>query len=269
LKSWTKWILLAFLLCILPLPVGAATSQTKGTGEWNPKPTERWLEVVKKERRLYLRQGEKVLKTFRVAIGSGKGTKKSPIDKITPVGVFTIRRIADPTNWIFDPKVFNEPGEPQKDVYGKWAISFRNPWNLAIHGTNAPWSIGKAVTHGCIRLKNSDIEELVKHVKPGMKLVIREKPLMLQKNKETASTSAKPLPTQETGTGAVSPPAEPTSSPSPPIPGVEDSAQSQDLGSLAHPSSQDVDGNTSQDVGSLAAPSDQKPAPQDEAAPEV
>lgn len=256
MKSWTKWILLAFLLCILPLRAGAATSQTKGTGEWNPKPTERWLEVVKKERRLYLRQGEKVLKTFRVAIGSGKGTKKSPIDKVTPVGVFTIRRIADPTNWIFDPKVFNEPGEPQKDVYGKWAISFRNPWNLAIHGTNAPWSIGKAVTHGCIRLKNSDIEELVKHVKPGMKLVIREKPLMAQKNKET-------------GTGAVSPPAEPTASPSPPIPGVEDSAQSQDLGSPVHPSSQDVDGNKSQDVGYPAVPSDQKPAPQEEAAPEV
>jgi hypothetical protein len=267
LKSWTKWTLLAFLLCILPLPAGAATSQTKGTGEWNPKPAERWLEVVKKERRLYLRQGEKVLKTFRVAIGSGKGTKKSPIDKVTPVGVFTIRRIADPTNWIFDPKVFNEPGEPQKDVYGKWAISFRNPWNLAIHGTNAPWSIGKAVTHGCIRLKNSDIEELVKHVKPGMKLVIREKPPMPPKSQETETTSARTLPAQETETFTVSPPAEPTASPIQPLPEVEGSAQSQDLGSPVHPASQDVDGNKSQDVGYPAVPSDQQAPPKDETAP--
>ena len=190
----------ALLFCLLPMPAGAAPSPAKKTGEWNPKPSERWVEVVKKERRLYLRQGEKILKTYRVAIGSGKGTKKSPIDKITPVGVFTIRRIADPTDWVFDPKVFNEPGEPQKDVYGKWAISFRNPWNLAIHGTNAPWSIGKAVTHGCIRLKNPDIEDLVKHVKPGMKLVIREQPVLPAKAMEAPPKIAKPLPAQGDGT---------------------------------------------------------------------
>ena len=213
MKSCKKWMLAALLSCFLALPAGAATPAAKGTGEWNPKPSERWIEVVKKERRLYLRQGEKVLKTYRVAIGSGKGTKKSPIDKITPVGVFTIRRIADPTDWVFDPKVFNEPGEPQKDVYGKWAISFKNPWNLAIHGTNAPWSIGKAVTHGCIRLKNPDIEELVKHVKPGMKLVIREKPILPGKGKETPTQIPKPLPAQRVETPPSQQPTEPSLSP--------------------------------------------------------
>ena len=213
MNSWKKWMLAALLSCFLALPAGAATPVAKGTGTWDPKPSERWIEVIKKERRLYLRQGEKVLKTYRVAIGSGKGTKKTPIDKITPVGVFTIRRIADPTNWIFDPKVFNEPGEPQKDVYGKWAISFRNPWNLAIHGTNAPWSIGKAVTHGCIRLKNSDIEDLVKHVKPGMKLVIREKSILPGKGKETPPQIPKPLPAQGVETYPSHQPTEPPLSP--------------------------------------------------------
>ncbi len=177
MNSVKKWVLALLAAFLLGLPAGAWASETKEQAKWSPKPSERWLEVVKKERRLYLRQGDRILKVYRVAIGSGTGIKKSPIDKITPVGVFTIRRIADARNWVFDPKVFNEPGEPQKDVYGKWAISFKNPWNLAIHGTNAPWSIGKAVTHGCIRLRNEDIEELIKHVKPGMKLVIREKPL--------------------------------------------------------------------------------------------
>ncbi len=186
MKSWKTLFTALFLCCSFAVSAWASTTPAKSTAEWKPKPNERWLEVVKKERKIFLRQGDQVLKTYRVAIGSGKGTKKSPIDKITPVGTFTIRRVADASQWIFDPKVFNEPGEPQKDVYGRWAISFRNPWNLAIHGTNAPWSIGKAVTHGCIRMKNSDIEELVRHVKPGMKLVIREKAVKPKKSEEKA-----------------------------------------------------------------------------------
>ena len=196
MNSAKKWILALLAVILLGYPAGVSASDTKQPGEWSPKPSERWLEVVKKERRLYLRQGDQILKAYRVAIGSGRGVKKSPIDKITPVGVFTIRRIADARNWVFDPKVFNEPGEPQKDVYGKWAISFKNPWNLAIHGTNAPWSIGKAVTHGCIRLKNPDIEDLIKHVKPGMKLVIREQPVFPAKAMEAPPKVAKPLPAQ-------------------------------------------------------------------------
>jgi lipoprotein-anchoring transpeptidase ErfK/SrfK len=36
-----------------------------------------------------------------------------------------------------------------------------------IHGTNAPKSIGKAASHGCIRLRNSDIEELFDLVSVG------------------------------------------------------------------------------------------------------
>lgn len=197
MESWKKWVCAVLLSCVLALPANAGTPAAKEPGEWTPKPSERWLEVIKKERKLYLKQGDKVLKTYRVAIGSGKGIKKSPIDKITPVGVFTIRRIADSSKWVFDPKVFNEPGEPQKDVYGKWAISFRNPWNLAIHGTNAPWSIGKAVTHGCIRMRNEDIEELIRYVKPGMKLVVREKPIVEKSGNSPSPGNAKPLPAKE------------------------------------------------------------------------
>lgn len=199
MNSAKKWILALLAVILLGCPAGVSASDTKQPGEWSPKPSERWLEVVKKERRLYLRQGDQILKAYRVAIGSGRGVKKSPIDKITPVGVFTIRRIADARNWVFDPKVFNEPGEPQKDVYGKWAISFKNPWNLAIHGTNAPWSIGKAVTHGCIRLRNEDIEELIKHVKPGMKLVIREKPLGGKDARKASQEKGNVLPAKAQG----------------------------------------------------------------------
>ena len=36
-----------------------------------------------------------------------------------------------------------------------------------IHGTNRPTSIGKAASHGCIRMRNQDVEELFDLVQVG------------------------------------------------------------------------------------------------------
>jgi lipoprotein-anchoring transpeptidase ErfK/SrfK len=36
--------------------------------------------------------------------------------------------------------------------------------NYAIHGTNRPGSIGRAVSYGCIRMANHDIEDLFQRV---------------------------------------------------------------------------------------------------------
>lgn len=41
-----------------------------------------------------------------------------------------------------------------------------------IHGTNQPWSVGKAASSGCIRLFNQDILDLHKRVPAGSKVVV-------------------------------------------------------------------------------------------------
>lgn len=41
-----------------------------------------------------------------------------------------------------------------------------------IHGTNEPWSIGKSVSSGCIRLLNQDIIDLHKRVPKGSRVVV-------------------------------------------------------------------------------------------------
>jgi len=41
-----------------------------------------------------------------------------------------------------------------------------------IHGSNAPWSIGQAVSSGCIRLANEDVIDLYQRVKVGSKVVV-------------------------------------------------------------------------------------------------
>lgn len=42
-----------------------------------------------------------------------------------------------------------------------------------IHGTNAPWSIGKSVSHGCIRMLNSSVEHLYDQVRLGARVTVR------------------------------------------------------------------------------------------------
>lgn len=162
-------IIVLFAAALLML--SAATAQAK---PFTVKDDEYWIKIDKAKLRLYLMKGDEPFKSFPVAIGRGKGdVKKDRLDLITPVGVFKVRRILqDARNLVFDPAWFNEPGEPQKGVYGSKLISFYNPWQIAIHGTNSPGSIGKRVTHGCIRMRNRDIEKLVTYIAPGTKIWI-------------------------------------------------------------------------------------------------
>ena len=41
-----------------------------------------------------------------------------------------------------------------------------------IHGTNQPWSIGKAVSSGCIRMRNEDVIDLYERVRVGTKVTV-------------------------------------------------------------------------------------------------
>lgn len=41
-----------------------------------------------------------------------------------------------------------------------------------IHGTDAPWTIGTAVSHGCIRMYNNDVKDLYGRVPVGTKVIV-------------------------------------------------------------------------------------------------
>ena len=41
-----------------------------------------------------------------------------------------------------------------------------------IHGTNAPWTIGQAVSSGCIRMRNEDVVDLYERVNVGTKVIV-------------------------------------------------------------------------------------------------
>ncbi|MEE9375419.1 MAG: L,D-transpeptidase [Rhizobiaceae bacterium] len=43
-----------------------------------------------------------------------------------------------------------------------------------IHGTNQPWTIGKAMSSGCIRMANDDVSDLYQRVKVGSRVIVRK-----------------------------------------------------------------------------------------------
>jgi lipoprotein-anchoring transpeptidase ErfK/SrfK len=43
-----------------------------------------------------------------------------------------------------------------------------------IHGSNQPWTIGHAVSSGCIRMTNKDVKDLYNRVKVGTKVIVKQ-----------------------------------------------------------------------------------------------
>ncbi len=58
------------------------------------------------------------------------------------------------------------PGNP----LGAAAITLHDDY--AIHGTNQPSSIGRFVSHGCIRMHNSDVMDLYRRVSVGAPVIV-------------------------------------------------------------------------------------------------
>jgi lipoprotein-anchoring transpeptidase ErfK/SrfK len=65
------------------------------------------------------------------------------------------------------------PGGSSRNPMGVAALTMRGG-EYAIHGTNNPGSIGGFVSHGCIRMRNSDIRELYAMVSIGTPVVVEQ-----------------------------------------------------------------------------------------------
>jgi lipoprotein-anchoring transpeptidase ErfK/SrfK len=68
------------------------------------------------------------------------------------------------------PSFYIESGSPRNPMGAAALVLADN--ELAIHGTNNPGSIGGFVSHGCIRMYNSDILDLYQRTGIGTKVVV-------------------------------------------------------------------------------------------------
>jgi lipoprotein-anchoring transpeptidase ErfK/SrfK len=147
---------------------------TLRTIEVEPKATEqtmgRTIVVRLNENRLYLYDGFHVLRSFSVATAKPGFT--------TPTGVWTIYdKRKNPTwynpaldGWGADlPAVV--PGGPGNPM-GTRAIYIDAPGLIRVHGTTDDSSIGRYASHGCIRMHNSEVEQLYRMIDVGDHVVV-------------------------------------------------------------------------------------------------
>ena len=113
------------------------------------------------DRQLAVLEDGQVIATFPVAVGASV----SP----SPVGEFRIvNRVANPTYYRPGNVI---PAGKNNPVGTRWlGLSHKG---YGIHGTNVPKSIGHAASHGCIRLRNEDIERLFTMLRVGDVVEIR------------------------------------------------------------------------------------------------
>ncbi|HEX2052343.1 MAG TPA: L,D-transpeptidase/peptidoglycan binding protein [Actinomycetota bacterium] len=124
------------------------------------------------ENKLYHYEGESLVKTYDVATG----LPKYP----TPIGQFRIVEKRFRPTWVNPAK---GPGEwgfklPAKigpgptNPLGTRAMNLNSP-GIRIHGTTADNSMGYNASHGCIRMRMSDVEELFERVDVGTPVIIQ------------------------------------------------------------------------------------------------
>jgi lipoprotein-anchoring transpeptidase ErfK/SrfK len=123
--------------------------------------TYRQIIVSIPDRKLAVLENGYVIRKFDVAVGASI----SP----TPTGEFVVvHRLSNPT--YYHPGVVIPPG-PDNPIGTRWLGLNRK--GFGIHGTNAPTSIGKPASHGCIRLRNRDMEKLFAILRIGDRVEIR------------------------------------------------------------------------------------------------
>jgi lipoprotein-anchoring transpeptidase ErfK/SrfK len=64
------------------------------------------------------------------------------------------------------------PGGSPLNPMGAAALTLSGGGQYAIHGTNAPGSVGGFVSHGCFRMHNEDIMDLYDRVSVGTKVIV-------------------------------------------------------------------------------------------------
>jgi lipoprotein-anchoring transpeptidase ErfK/SrfK len=138
-----------------------------GVTAWVPA---RQVQVAKVATRILVDLSEKRVTLFErgrkvLSSNAAIGAPATP----TPTGRFYVNQRLVPT----DKHGPFGPGAVGISAFSNVLTGWTQGGPIAIHGTNAPWSIGKAVSNGCIRIPNELMKKLFARAWSGTPVVIR------------------------------------------------------------------------------------------------
>jgi lipoprotein-anchoring transpeptidase ErfK/SrfK len=123
------------------------------------------IKIDTKTNMLGVFENEKLIAAYPVTIGSAHTA--------SPVGEWKVRGIAKMPRFRYDKEMLEHgersgnfymlPPGPRNPVGVMWIAL--NKKGIGIHGTNDPNSIGRAASHGCVRLANWDVVRLATKIK--------------------------------------------------------------------------------------------------------
>lgn len=124
------------------------------------------LVVDLSDRQVYLYQDSALTATYEIAVGRSGWE--------TPTGEFTVLNLQTDPVWQHPFTGEIVPAGAANPLGTRW-IGFWSDGQhqIGLHGTNQEDLIGQAVSHGCIRLREADIQALYPHLVLGMPVVIR------------------------------------------------------------------------------------------------
>lgn len=134
------------------------------------------VKVDKSERKMYLLEGQKVVKEYHVALGANpKGHKQQEGDKKTPEGTYVLDYKKQDSSFYRSIHI-SYPNEQDKKKAKKKGVS---PGGfIMIHGQKNGFSLFSTATQkfnwtdGCIALTDSEMDEFMVLVKVGTKIQI-------------------------------------------------------------------------------------------------
>lgn len=103
-----------------------------------------------------------------IAVDGSEVVKRSSDGRVTPLSAEEDRELVVNGNIIVPPYGTNQ--RKYKGVLGTHRLNLGDGY--ALHGTNKPESIGRSVSHGCVRLRNEDIDRLYEIVNVGTPVFI-------------------------------------------------------------------------------------------------
>lgn len=117
-------------------------------------------------RQLELHEANQLVKSYDIAVGQA--------DWETPIGNFAVLDLRQDPLWqhpITGEAIATGPDNP---LGTRWiGFAYSDGYHIGIHGTNQEELVGQAVSHGCVRMRDPEIQEVFQEIALGTPITVR------------------------------------------------------------------------------------------------